>query len=96
MVPLEWIIPDLPLDPDKISRKGHHQPKNFNPNEFKVLFAKVISPSLENVNGVDILKKARKILPLLVVKLNVLKEDILGVEIPPETVLWGDILAPLF
>lgn len=96
VVPLEWIIPDLPLDPDNISMQGHYQPEEYDPNEFKVLFAKVVSPSLDSVNGIDILKQARKILPVLVVKMNIKKEEILGVEIPPETVLWGDILAPLF
>jgi len=96
VVPLEWIIPDLPLDPDEISMKGHHQPEDFDQNEFKVLFAKVVSPSLQNVNGIHILKKARKILPVLVVKLNIVNEEILGIEVPPRTVLWGDILAPLF
>ncbi|MFC2165251.1 methyltransferase family protein [Acidobacteriota bacterium] len=96
VVPLEWIIPDLPLDPDKISMQGHHQPADYDPNEFKVLFSKVISPLLEKANGVDILKKARKILPVLVVKLNILTEEVLGIEVPPKHVLWGDILTPLF
>jgi len=96
VVPLEWIIPDLPLDPDEISIQGHHQPDDFNQYEFKVLFAKVVSPSLKGAYGVDILKKTRKILPVLVVKLNIVNEEILGIEVPPEDVLWGDILAPLF
>ncbi len=96
VVPLEWIIPDLPLDPSEVSRQGHHQPADFEQNEFKVLFAKVVSPSLQNAAGVDILHKARKIQPVLVVKLNIVTEAILGTEIPPKSVLWGDILAPLF
>jgi len=96
VVPLEWIIPDLPIDPDEISIKGHHQPQDYNPDEFKVLFAKVVSPPLQNTQGVDILKKARKIQPVLVVKLNIANKEILGIEVPPETVLWGDIIAPLF
>lgn len=96
VVPLEWVIPDLPLDPDEISMQGHHQPADYDPSEYKVLFAKVISPSVESANGIEILKKARKIQPVLVVKMNITMAEILGVEMPPETVLWGDILAPLF
>jgi len=96
VVPLEWIIPDLPLDPDQISRQGHHQPADFDRKAYKVLFAKVISPSLRKAKGVDILKKARKILPVLVVKLDIAREEILAIEVPPKNVIWGDILAPLF
>ncbi|MCP4725166.1 MAG: hypothetical protein GY863_09025, partial [bacterium] len=94
IIPLEWIIPDLPIDPMEVSIRGHNEPVILNPKRFKVLFAKARLHNPENVSGKDIMKKAYGLTPLVVVEIDTSTGQILRVRKAPDHVLWGDIPTP--
>lgn len=102
IVPLDWVVPDLPLDSASDSIHGHSQSEQFNRDEYKVLFTiaelskeKSIT-KVEQIEGADIIKHTLSRTPIIVVKLNKATGEILGLETPPSYVLWGDISTPLF
>ncbi len=99
ILPLEWVIPDLPLDPAHISIRDHNQSMDIGGDTFKVLFtaARLKEGVRDNEpQGVDIIKETAGRVPIIVVKLNKETGDILALETPPPHVLWGDIPTPLF
>ncbi|NIM13783.1 MAG: hypothetical protein GTO45_17065 [Candidatus Aminicenantes bacterium] len=96
IVPLEWVLPDLPLDPASVSMRGHHQPKSSNPDKYKVLFTIAELSSENPVTGAEIIKSTLSRVPIIVVKLNQATGEVFGIETPPMHVLWGDIPTPLF
>ncbi len=101
VVPLDWFLPDLPLEVLPEGVHGHHQPGDFNRDEYKVLFTKAglhtcSSAACDAVTGANIIKRTFKRTPVLVVKLNRATGEVLGVEMPPPHVRWGDIPTPLF
>ena len=96
VVPLNWFLPDLPLEKSPEGVYGHHQPKSFNRDEYKVLFTKAQLTTDEPVADKDIIKKTVAREPLIVVKVNKASGEILGIEQPPAHVRWGNIPTPLF
>ena len=96
IVPLSWFLPDLPLEVTPQGARGHHQPKSFNRDEYKILFTKAKLSTDASVSDADILKKTVARAPIVVVKVNKASGEILGIETPPPHVRWGDIPTPLF
>ncbi|MCI0696890.1 DUF1295 domain-containing protein [candidate division KSB1 bacterium] len=96
IVPLHWYLADLPLEPRPEGAHGHHQPERTNRNEYKILFTKAKITGGMDAIGVDIIKKAYGREPIIVVKLNNATGEVLGLDTPPEHVMWGDIPTPLF
>jgi len=94
ITPLSWFVADLPLEPYEEGKEGHIQPTDFNRNEYKVLFTKAITHS--DVNGMDIIKKTYKRIPIIVVRVNLQQGIVIGINEPPPHVVWGDIPTPLF
>jgi protein-S-isoprenylcysteine O-methyltransferase Ste14 len=96
IVPLSWFLPDLPLEVTPQGARGHHQPKSFNRDEYKILFTKAKLSTDGSVSDADIIKKTVARAPIVVVKVNKASGEILGIETPPPHVRWGDIPTPLF
>ena len=94
ITPLSWFVADLPLEPYEEGKEGHIQPAEFNKNEYKVLFTKAITHA--DVNDVDIVRKAYKRIPIIVVQVNLQLGKVIGINEPPPHVVWGDIPTPLF
>jgi len=70
IVPLNWFLPDLPLEKSPEGVRGHHQPKSFNRDEYKVLFTKAKFATGNPIADEDIIKKTVAREPLVVVKAN--------------------------
>ena len=96
ILPLEWILADIPLEPIPEGTHGHIQPENYNRDEFKVLFTVAGFSSGSEYAGMDILKKAVERKPVIVAKINVESGEVIGIDTPPAHVAWGDIPTPLF
>jgi hypothetical protein len=96
IVPLNWFLPDLPLEVSPKEVRGHHQPKSFNRDEYKILFTKAKLSTVDSVSDADIIKKTVARMPIVVVKVNKANGEILEMETPPPHVRWGDIPTPLF
>lgn len=96
IVPLEWILADIPLEPLPEGTEGHITPQDYNRDEYKVLFTIAGFPSNGVHDGLDIVKNTVSRKPVIVVKLNIGEQRILGIDIPPDFVAWGDIPTPLF
>ncbi len=96
IIPLDWVIPDLPVDPKEISIRGHYEPEINDPKKFKIMFAKARLHDPKKVHGIDILKEAFGLTPIAVVELDTRTGRILRVRNAPDHVLWGDIPTPMF
>lgn len=96
IVPLNWFLPDLPLEKSPEGMQGHHQPKPFNRDEYKVLFTKAQLLTTTPIADADIIKNTVGREALIVVKINKASGEILGIEQPPAHVRWGNIPTPLF
>lgn len=98
VVPIEWRLPDLPMEvahERHRGHRGHHVSSDFDRRLYKVLFtrARTHAPSM---TGRDIVKHAYGRDPIVLVKVNIATRQIIGFETPPSHVRWGDIPTPLF
>lgn len=93
VVPENWFLADLPLEPRTPGIEGHHQPHRKDPSEFKVLFTRAHLHGTMS-DPLDLLTKTYRREPLIVV--HVKKDSVTGLSYPPPHVLWGDIPTPLY
>ena len=101
IVPLEWRIPELAMEPEQAGRRRHGfnptthmNPTDFDRNLYKILFSEAgVDPG---VQGKDIISKARYQKPLLLVKLNLKTNRVIGIETPPEKGKYADVPVPIF
>lgn len=96
VVPLEWYLPDIPLEKIPEGFHGHHQPGDYNPHFYKILITKARLSTDKPVSGVNIIKNTFARIPVLLVKVNKANGEVIGIETPPAHVRWGDIPTPLF
>jgi protein-S-isoprenylcysteine O-methyltransferase Ste14 len=94
VVPSEWLLPDLPLDPTTASG-GHHTPADFDRTRYKVLFTRARLHG-EAPSGADIIRAAHGREPLIVAHVDARARRVTGVTVPPPHVRWGDISTPMF
>src|SRR5262249_55520594 len=100
VLPEEWQIPDLPLDPASAERqpetdRGHHVPLDFDRFRYRVLVTRARTHD-PPARGEAIIKKAYGRDPIVVVRVDTQKREITGIDPPPPHVRWGDISTPLF
>ncbi|HEX9652215.1 MAG TPA: isoprenylcysteine carboxylmethyltransferase family protein [bacterium] len=96
VVPNEWYLPDLPLDEGSQKVGGHHQPKEYDRNLYKVLFTRARLKTDEVVTGPDIVGNTVGRIPVLVAHVDLRKGEVVEITTPPAHVRWGDIPTPLF
>ncbi|MGH7454726.1 MAG: methyltransferase family protein [bacterium] len=96
IVPLNWYLADLPLEEIPPEIHGHHQPKPFDRNQYKILFTKAKLFGNGEITGDEIITKTFAREPIVVAKIDMAKGEVVAVETPPAHVLWGDIRTPLF
>ncbi len=96
IVPLDWYLPDLPIDPHEEVRQrgGHARPSQIDHDHYRVLITRIRSHS-PHPRGRDILRKAHGFDPLLVVEVDMKSGSVIGQFKPPASVIWGDISSPL-
>lgn len=95
VVPQEWVLPDLPLEPIQRVGGGHQEPATFDRRHYKVLFARPLTHA-PRPEGRGIVKTAYGLDPIVVVKIDALAGTVAEIDIPPEHVVWGAIPTPLF
>jgi protein-S-isoprenylcysteine O-methyltransferase Ste14 len=101
IVPLEWRIPELAMESEQAGHRRHGynptthmNPTDFDQNLYKVLFSK--AGVNEGVEGKDIISKARYQKPLLLVKLNLQTNRVIGIETPPVQGKYADVPVPIY
>ena len=101
IVPLEWRIPELAMEPEQVGQRHHGynptthmNPTDYDRNLYKVLFSK--AGVEEGVEGKDIISKARYQKPLLLVKLNLQTNRVVGIETPPTKGTFADVPLPIY
>jgi protein-S-isoprenylcysteine O-methyltransferase Ste14 len=95
VVPVEWRLPDVPMEVTRGGPRGHHVPGDFDRHLYKVLFTQVRTHEPAIHHG-EIIKEAYGRDPIVLVKVNTETAQITGIETPPPHVRWGDIPTPLF
>jgi protein-S-isoprenylcysteine O-methyltransferase Ste14 len=94
VVPLEWRLPDLPLERDP-SPGPHHQPTGFDRRHYKVLFTQART-HVPHAAGREIVLRAYGRDPIVVARVDISGPAVTAVETPPAHVRWGDIPTPMF
>lgn len=94
VVPLEWHLPDLPLEPNP-PPGGHHQPTGFDRRHYKVLFTQART-HVPRVSGREIVLNAYGRDPIVVARVDISGPAVTAVETPPAHVRWRDIPTPMF
>jgi len=82
--------------PSELATDGHYKPKNVNSGEYKMLFTKAIANSNKKFTGVDIIKNNVERIPIVVVRLNTITEEVIKIDKPPQYSHYGNIPVPLF
>ena len=95
VVPMEWNLPDLPLEVPRGGGGGHHMPGDFDRRLYKVLFSKVRTHD-QTASGREIVTKSYGLDPVILARVNTEANQTTGIETPPAHVRWGDIPTPLF
>lgn len=95
VVPLEWYLPDLPIEAAPRSGGAPHGSGDFDRSRFKVLFARARSHHT-GATGRDIVKTAYGLDPIIVARVDIAGRKVIAVQSPPAHVYWGDIPTPLF
>jgi len=101
IVPLGWQIPELAMEPEPAGQRhhgfnptSHGNSTDFDRHLYKVLISKAGVDI--GVAGKDIISKARYQKPLLLVKLNLQGNRVIGIETPPDQGKYADVPVPLF
>jgi protein-S-isoprenylcysteine O-methyltransferase Ste14 len=101
IVPLEWQIPELAMEPEQADQRyhgynptNHGNPSDFDRNLYKVLFSEAVVD--DNVIGKDIISKARYQKPIVLVKLNLQGRRIISIDHPPEQGKYADVPVPIY
>ena len=94
VVPLEWRLPDLPLDRTPPSG-GHHQSAGFDRRYYKVLFTQPRT-HVPRASGREIVLNAYGRDSIVVASVDISGPTVTAVETPPAHVRWGDIPTPMF
>jgi class 3 adenylate cyclase/protein-S-isoprenylcysteine O-methyltransferase Ste14 len=95
VIPEEWFVPDLPVDPPTATSRAPHGSSDFDRSRLKVLFARPRSHTAET-RGAAIVTSAYGLDPLAVARLDMAAGWVTAVDDPPHHVRWGDIPTPLF
>jgi protein-S-isoprenylcysteine O-methyltransferase Ste14 len=95
VIPEEWFVPDLPIDPPTAAVGAPHGSRDFDRSRLKVLFARPRSHAAEET-GAAIVTSAYGVDPLAVAHLDMAAGQVTTVDDPPRHVRWGDIPTPLF
>ena len=94
VVPLEWRLPDLPLE--RTHRlEAHHQSAGFDRRYYKVLFTRPRT-HVPRAAGREIVLNAYGRDPIVVASVDISGPAVTAVETPPAHVRWGDIPTPMF
>jgi protein-S-isoprenylcysteine O-methyltransferase Ste14 len=95
VVPSEWLLPDMPLNSEEEIRAsgGGHHTGDFDRALYKVLFTRAKLHS--KADGRRIVTRAYGREPVLIVRVDTGSDRVLGVEEPPDHVIWGDIPTPM-
>ncbi|NIR50049.1 isoprenylcysteine carboxylmethyltransferase family protein [candidate division KSB1 bacterium] len=96
VVPAEWYLPDVPIEKIPEGVHGHHQPKEYDRNKYKVLFTKAKVATKQLIQGRKIIKNAYGREPILLAYVDKAKGEVTAIKTPPRYVKWGDIPTPLF
>ena len=94
VVPLEWRLPDLPLERDP-TPGPHHQPTGVDRRHYKVLFTQPRT-HVPCAGGQEIVLKAYGRDSIVVARVDISRPAVTAVETPPAHVRWGDIPTPMF
>lgn len=94
VVPEEWSVPDLPVDPPSATSRPHGS-QDFDHSRLKVLFAHPRSHAAD-ATGAAIVTSAYGLDPLVVAHLDMAGGRVTAVDDPPHHVRWGNISTPLF
>jgi hypothetical protein len=101
IVPLEWRIPELAMEVEEEGHRGHgYNPTThgntmaLNRDLYKVLYSEAVVD--HGVEGKEIILKARGQKPMLLVKVDMNKKGVIGIEKPPEKGKYKDLPVPLF
>jgi hypothetical protein len=94
VVPLEWHLPDIPLERTP-PPGGHHQPAGFDRRYYKVLFTQART-HVPRASGREIVLHAYGRDPIVVARVDISGPAVTAVETPPAHVRWGDIPTPMF
>ena len=95
VLPAEWYFSDIPMNMAE-GITGHHHPKDYDKNSYKILFAKADIKNDEDAEGKELILRTVKRTPLFEVNVNLAQNKVISIENPATTVRWGDIPTPLF
>ena len=97
VLPQEWYMPDLPIDPLDYVRKhgGHGANADFDRSKLQVLFASADTYHPDS-NGKSILRRAHSITPITIADVDVTSSTVEQILEPPPHTVWGDFPMPLF
>lgn len=95
VVPVEWRLPDLPLEMPRGAGGGHYVPRDFDRRLYKILFTRARLYD-QTASGREIVKRAYGLDPIVLTKVSTETGQVTAVEAPPAHVRWGDIPTPLF
>ena len=97
VLPQEWYMPDLPIDPLDYVREhgGHGANADFDRSKLQILFAaaKTYHP---DSNGKSILRRAYGMTPLIIADVDISSSAVERILEPPPHTVWGDFPMPLF
>jgi protein-S-isoprenylcysteine O-methyltransferase Ste14 len=95
VIPQDWYLPDLPVEPAPPSGSHPHGSADFDRSRYKVLFARARTHD-PVATGRDIVKAAYGLDPIIVARVDIAARKVTAVQNPPPHVHWGDIPTPTF
>lgn len=95
VLPAEWYFSDIPMNMAE-GITGHHNPKDYDKNSYKILFAIADIKNDVDVEGKELILQTVKRTPLVEVKVDLAQNKVISIGNPVTTVRWGDIPTPLF
>lgn len=97
VIPQEWYMPDLPIDPLEYVREhgGHVANADFDRSKLQILFAAADTYHLDS-NRKSILRRAYGMTPIAIADVDLSSSTVERILEPPPHTVWGDFPMPLF
>jgi hypothetical protein len=100
ILPLEWHVPELAMEKENLNNQGHGadptshgNPSDFDPNLYKLLYSRPdVNPTTPTR---DIISKASRQKPVLIIKVDLKKQKVIGLDTPPKQGKYADIPVPI-
>jgi protein-S-isoprenylcysteine O-methyltransferase Ste14 len=96
IMPAEWYVSEIPMNPIEGSRGGHFHPAGYNRALYRIIFTRAELRAGQVAEGKDILLRTKRRWPVVEVTVDLSRERVNSITTPPTMTKYENIPVPVF